>query len=61
MKKGLIWLSLLAASVTGAAHAGDAEIQQSLKTLGVQKLTFSHRQWLAYKRCLLTTVCCMSQ
>ena len=35
MKKGLIWLSLLAASVTGAAHAGDAEIQQSLKTLGV--------------------------
>ena len=37
MKKGLIWLSLLAASVTGAAHAGDAEIQQSLKTLGVQK------------------------
>ncbi|WP_411705061.1 bifunctional protein-disulfide isomerase/oxidoreductase DsbC [Edaphovirga cremea] len=36
MKKGFLLLTLLAASVTGAAHADDAAIQQALKSLGIQ-------------------------
>ena len=36
MKKGIVLLSLLAASVTGFAHADDAAIKQSLAKLGIQ-------------------------
>lgn len=37
MKKGLMLLSLLVASVTGAAHADDAAIQKALGSLGIQQ------------------------
>lgn len=37
MKKGLFVLSLLAATITGAAHADDASIMQALKGLGINK------------------------
>ncbi|ACR70479.1 bifunctional protein-disulfide isomerase/oxidoreductase DsbC [Edwardsiella ictaluri] len=37
MKKSVIWLALLAASVSGLARADDAAIQQSLKKLGIQQ------------------------
>ncbi len=37
MKKGLMLLSLLAASVTGVAHADDAAIQKALGSLGIQQ------------------------
>ncbi|WP_330982799.1 MULTISPECIES: bifunctional protein-disulfide isomerase/oxidoreductase DsbC [Enterobacterales] len=36
MKKGLVMFSLLAAALSGVAHADDAAIQQSLAKLGVQ-------------------------
>ncbi len=37
MKKGLMLLSLLVASVTGAAHADDAAIQKALGSLGIKQ------------------------
>lgn len=37
MKKGLVLLSLLVASVSGAASADDASIMQALKGLGINK------------------------
>lgn len=37
MKKGLMLLSMLVASVTGAAHADDAAIQKALGSLGIQQ------------------------
>ncbi|WP_431225177.1 bifunctional protein-disulfide isomerase/oxidoreductase DsbC [Serratia sp. L9] len=37
MKKGLMLLSLLVASVTGVAHADDAAIQKALGSLGIQQ------------------------
>ncbi|VEA67547.1 Thiol:disulfide interchange protein DsbC precursor [Serratia plymuthica] len=37
MKKGLILLSLLVASVTSAAHADDAAIKKALESLGIQQ------------------------
>ena len=36
MKKGLLMFTLLAASLSGAAHADSAAIKQSLAKLGVQ-------------------------
>ena len=36
MQKGLIMFTLLAAALTGPAHADDAAIKQSLAKLGVQ-------------------------
>lgn len=37
MKKGLMLLSLLVASVSGAAHADDAAIKKALGSLGIQQ------------------------
>ena len=37
MKKGLMLLSLLVASVAGAAHADDAAIKKALASLGIQQ------------------------
>lgn len=37
MNKGLMLLSLLVASVTGAAHADDAAIKKALGSLGIQQ------------------------
>ncbi|AHG19317.1 protein-disulfide isomerase [Chania multitudinisentens RB-25] len=37
MKKGLMLLSLLVASVTGTVHADDAAIQKALGSLGIQQ------------------------
>ncbi|MBE1043779.1 bifunctional protein-disulfide isomerase/oxidoreductase DsbC, partial [Escherichia coli] len=37
MKKGLMLLSLLVASVTSAAHADDAAIKKALASLGIQQ------------------------
>lgn len=37
MKKGLMLLSLLVASITGTAHADDAAIQKALSSLGIQQ------------------------
>ncbi|MEE7593917.1 bifunctional protein-disulfide isomerase/oxidoreductase DsbC, partial [Escherichia coli] len=36
MKKGLLMFTLLAASLSGAAHAESAAIKQSMAKLGVQ-------------------------
>lgn len=44
MKKGLMLLSLLVASVTGAAHADDAAIQKRLAAWAFSRRTCSlHR------------------
>ncbi len=45
MKKGLLMFTLLAASLSGAAHADSAAIKQSLAKLGVRAPIFNHRRF----------------
>ncbi len=46
MKKGLLMFTLLAA-FSGAAHADDAAIKQTLAKMGIKAAIFNHRRFPA--------------